>query len=223
MMLCACVYQLVYCNSLTYVCSTFRLAVASVYLQGKPIGQAFREDYERGLVHMDLPGEGCRIRATLLVNKVAGNVHIALGASHARSAKHVHQFMIQEMTMYNASHTIHEFSFGPPIPGATNPLTGERAVVYEGSAHFQYFIKVVPTLYTASNGAVTDSNQYSVTQQTHYITLIDTIRPDGRKIPGQWEMTHLWLALTPMFFTVHRQLHRCADCLLLLPVPLCFV
>ena len=89
--------------------------------------------------HVDKKGEGCNIVGTLLVNKVAGNVHIALGGVHSHGKphdsedhtsaghaghpthdhghaqaqpqqQHIHQFMIQEMATYNCSHTINQVS-----------------------------------------------------------------------------------------------------------------
>jgi hypothetical protein len=36
--------------------------------------------------HRDQPGEGCYMRGSLVINKVAGNLHIALGGRHQHHA-----------------------------------------------------------------------------------------------------------------------------------------
>ena len=149
--------------------------------------------------HGDQAGEGCHISVELSVNRVAGNVHIALGGQHNANSKllpgsitppaqkHIHQFLLHEMQQYNASHTIDHLSFGTPFPLQYSPLDGatQSIDIRQGiSAHFQYFIKIVPTIYTYSDGRQIDSAQYSVTSQTHYITLADAYRQDSRRIPG---------------------------------------
>lgn len=173
-------------------------------------------------LHTDQRGEGCNIVGTLLVNKVAGNVHVALGGAHAHGGatkdgkeppeseehshgggaphahaspshpsappqpQHIHQFMIHDLVSYNCSHRINRLSFGVEFPGALNPLDGTEQVIPEGggTAHFQYFVKVVPTLYQSSSGREKDTNQYSVTQQSQFISLQDAFRGDTQRIPG---------------------------------------
>ena len=147
--------------------------------------------------HPDFAGEGCELGGWIEVNKVAGNVHIALGANHhsthshagGKEQKHLHQFMIHEMLNFNASHTITSLTFGENLPtstGVIQPLNGIKGIIQHGSgsAHYQYFVKVVPTMYTTTGGKVIDTNQYSVTTQVHPITPLDAYNPDGRKIPG---------------------------------------
>jgi len=152
---------------------------------GVKIGQPFTDLHVEGssgsMEHrVDRRGEGCLVSATLSVNKVAGNVHIALGASHAHDSaanqqagggKHMHQFQLPEVMHFDASHRIIDFRFGPPIPTAIYPLdatTNTIAPPYT-SAHFQYFIKIVPTLYTSARNVTTATHQYSVTSQVHHI------------------------------------------------------
>ena len=177
--------------------------------------------------HTDQRGEGCNVVGVLQVNKVAGNVHVALGGQHSHpeshpdgeqapsgpglpsnthdhpshpsqpthrashpQQQHIHQFMIHEMLAYNCSHRINHLSFGESIPGASNPLDGVEQVIPRGAgtAHMQYFLKIVPTTYQSSFGYVVESNQFSATQQTQLITMNDAFRQgqgggDGR-IPG---------------------------------------
>jgi hypothetical protein len=140
------------------------------------LGLAFPPSMGGPDAHEDQRGEGCQIVGMLSVNKVAGNVHIALGGQHghgkeqeggehgdhdhgeevkkstahgdqshgghghgSQGQQHVHQFMIHDLASYNCSHRIDKLAFGPPIPGATNPLEGVKQTIGEGegTAHYQ--------------------------------------------------------------------------------------
>ena len=157
-----------------------RLSASGVKI-GAPFTDLHVEGGGGGVEHrVDRRGEGCLLSATLSVNKVAGNVHIALGASHAHDSaanaqagggKHMHMFQLPDVVHFDASHRITDFRFGPTIPTAIYPLDGAVNAIAPPytSAHFQYFIKIVPTLYTSAANATTRTHQYSVTSQTHYI------------------------------------------------------
>jgi endoplasmic reticulum-Golgi intermediate compartment protein 2 len=75
---------------------------------------------------------------------------------------------------FNFSHVISELSFGPFLPSLENPL--DRTINL-ASAHFhkfQYFMSVVPTVYSvgkvgASRSATIFTNQYAVTEQSSEI------------------------------------------------------
>lgn len=132
------------------------------------------------------PGEGCILRGSIRANKVAGNFHIALGASHKSGGRHVHHFKMSDAPKFNTTHTIHELSFGSPdhyvVPGVANPLEGTTRVVERLAGHYQYFLQVVSTSYTAVNGTEVHTNQYSVTEQAK---MVDFTRAGaGSKIPG---------------------------------------
>jgi len=110
--------------------------------------------------------EGCNMFGFLEVNKVAGNFHIAPGkAFQSPAGQLVHEFKPFDSHKYNVSHVIHTLSFGIHYPRRVNPLDGSKSILTNGSGVFQYFIKVVPTTYKYTNGAVIDSCQYSVTEQ----------------------------------------------------------
>ncbi|KAJ1406119.1 hypothetical protein B484DRAFT_211832 [Ochromonadaceae sp. CCMP2298] len=68
----------------------------------------------------------------MLVNKVAGNFHIAHGESIVRDGRHIHQFNPALAPRFNVSHTIHSVSFGDPYPSMpANPLdTGEPQTMH---------------------------------------------------------------------------------------------
>lgn len=72
-------------------------------------------------------GEGCRVSGQMVVNKVAGNIHMAQGESIIRDGRHIHQFLPDDAPKFNVSHTIHAFSFGDPYPSMPkNPLDGGK-------------------------------------------------------------------------------------------------
>ncbi|KAE8669125.1 Detected protein of confused Function [Hibiscus syriacus] len=65
---------------------------------------------------------------------------------------------------YNLSHKINKLAFGDYFPGAMNPLDSAQWTQEQPSGMFQYFIKVVPTVYTDASGHTIQSNQFSVTE-----------------------------------------------------------
>ncbi|KAG4999537.1 hypothetical protein JHK87_020609 [Glycine soja] len=126
------------------------------------IDQCQREGYVQRV--KDEEGEGCNLQGSLEVNKVAGNFHFATGKSFLQSAIFLADVLALQDNHYNISHRINKLSFGHHFPGLVNPLDGVRWV--QGPTHgmYQYFIKVVPTIYTDIRGRVIHSNQYSVTE-----------------------------------------------------------
>eukprot|EP01027_Heterolobosea_sp_BB2_P002026 GEZU01003044.1.p1 GENE.GEZU01003044.1~~GEZU01003044.1.p1 ORF type:complete len:389 (+),score=137.51 GEZU01003044.1:121-1287(+) len=108
--------------------------------------------------------EGCNLYGFILVNKVAGNFHFAPGLSFNQASRHVHDYMPFEIEQFNVSHVIHRLGFGEDYPGLKNPLDGASKIIEEGSGLYQYFIKVVPTIYEFADGRKLETNQYSVTE-----------------------------------------------------------
>ena len=47
-----------------------------------------------------------------------------------------------------------------------NPLQGYSKVSHTGTEVFQYYVKVIPTKYTYSDGRSFETNQYSVTEHS---------------------------------------------------------
>jgi len=106
---------------------------------------------------------GCQVSGDVLVNKVGGNVHVALGKSTIRDGKHVHEFNIKDVSDgFNTSHVIHKARFGSTAPGIMAPLEGTSRIVRSGAGMFHYYIKLVPTLYSGREGTIY-TNQYAVT------------------------------------------------------------
>lgn len=77
----------------------------------------------------------------------------------------------------NVSHIINSISFGDPYPGMVNPLEGSHKILSDGSGYFQYYIKVVPTVYQPRGSATIHTNQYSYTELFRTTKDID-------KLPG---------------------------------------
>ncbi|KAI7729959.1 hypothetical protein M8C21_028727 [Ambrosia artemisiifolia] len=111
-------------------------------------------------------GEGCNLSGSLQVNKVAGNFHF-VKSFHLANMHVAHDHLKPfEDDSYNISHKINKLSFGDHYPGIINPLDGVQWFQHTANGMYQYFIKVVPTVYTPLRGTVIRSNQFSVTE--HY-------------------------------------------------------
>lgn len=95
---------------------------------------------------------------------------------------------------FNFSHLITHLSFGPHYPSLLNPLSATLATTPHNFHKYQYYLSVVPTVYSTSSSALRRylslgsppslsndrslvvTNQYAVTSQSHEI--------DERMIPG---------------------------------------
>jgi hypothetical protein len=126
--------------------------------------------------------EGCIVFGYLEVNKVAGNFHFAPGKSFQQHHVHVHDLQPFGMKSFNLTHTIHRLSFGQNYPGIDNPLDGVTQVDAGGSTMFQYFVKVVPTVYKKLNGKIINTNQYSATKHQKSIGI--TMPATQQGLPG---------------------------------------
>jgi hypothetical protein len=113
---------------------------------------------------------GCGVAGKVTVNKVSGNVHVALGRSAIREGKHVHEFNMADVgDGFNTSHSIHSITFGDQVPGVLSPLDGTTKIVRHGAFMFHYYIKLVPTVFTGRWGSETYTNQYSVTDSARNV------------------------------------------------------
>lgn len=108
---------------------------------------------------------GCRVKGSITVNKVSGNVHVALGHSVIQKGKHVHQFDAHDVGGgFNTSHEIHFIRFGEHAEGMSYPLDGVTKTVKAGAFMFHYYAKLVPTLFVDPYGSEVYTNQYTVTE-----------------------------------------------------------
>mmetsp|Transcript_16272 Transcript_16272/g.27496 ORF Transcript_16272/g.27496 Transcript_16272/m.27496 type:complete len:415 (-) Transcript_16272:109-1353(-) len=118
--------------------------------------------------------EGCMVSGTMSVNKVAGNFHIAHGESIVRDGRHIHQFNPALAPKFNVSHTIHSVSFGEKYPSMpANPLDGASKIIGadENTGLYQYFVRVIPTIYTNEYGYKHYTNQYTITDRFRPLTI----------------------------------------------------
>ncbi|KAI5210189.1 hypothetical protein AUEXF2481DRAFT_34894 [Aureobasidium subglaciale EXF-2481] len=141
--------------------------------------------------------DSCRVYGSLELNKVQGDFHItARGHGYMEFGQHLdHQ-------SFNFSHQINELSFGPFYPGLDNPLDNTRTTTDQHFEKFQYYLSVVPTVYTDNPAALSKyassaiplssgdeatarlnlprntifTNQYAVTEQSHIVS--------ERQVPG---------------------------------------
>mmetsp|Transcript_16967 Transcript_16967/g.53800 ORF Transcript_16967/g.53800 Transcript_16967/m.53800 type:complete len:178 (+) Transcript_16967:386-919(+) len=102
-------------------------------------------------------GEGCNLAGSMVVNRVAGNFHFAL--THEEHATLMAVYKDREAL--NVSHNIHAISFGDQYPSLVNPLDGKVQALSGGSGFFQYYLKIVPTIYEPLRGPPVHTNQYS--------------------------------------------------------------
>ena len=159
------------CNTCAEVQEAYRKK-GWAFVNARTMKQCAEEGFQG---HMDEQiGEGCNFHGSIRINKVGGNFHFAPGKSFQQGAMHVHDLLPLAKFPFNMSHTINKLSFGEDFPGAVNPLDGERKILVreeplapgtsENSSMYQYFLKVVPTKYTAYRKSELKTNQYSVTE-----------------------------------------------------------
>ncbi|KAM6147753.1 endoplasmic reticulum-Golgi intermediate compartment protein 3 [Erethizon dorsatum] len=126
------------------------------------IEQCRREGFSQKM--QEQKNEGCQVYGFLEVNKVAGNFHFAPGKSFQQSHVHVHDLQSFGLDNINMTHCIRRLSFGEDFPGIVNPLDHTNVTAPQASMMFQYFVKVVPTVYMKVDGEVLRTNQFSVTR-----------------------------------------------------------
>jgi uncharacterized protein with PQ loop repeat len=150
------------------------------FIENDDVEQCYEESQDRKRKYATL--EGCNLNGFFLVNKVAGNFHFSPGKTTETGTGAMHDYLPFEIEHFNTSHIIHSLGFGQKYPGLHNPLDDVTKVVTDGSALYQYFIKVVPTIYE-EGGIQMLTNQYSVTQH---------MRPHNRQhqavVPGVFFM-----------------------------------
>ncbi|QSZ32822.1 hypothetical protein DSL72_002402 [Monilinia vaccinii-corymbosi] len=124
-------------------------------------------------------GDSCRVFGSINVNKVQGDFHVtARGHGYPEFGQHL------DHSAFNFSHIINELSFGPYYPSLQNPLDRTISGTPNHFHKYQYFLSLVPTLYSVSPSTFSSSshptmlrtNQYAVTSQEHVV--------GERSVPG---------------------------------------
>ncbi|KAI0386677.1 DUF1692-domain-containing protein [Hypomontagnella monticulosa] len=120
--------------------------------------------------------DSCRIFGSLDLNRVQGDFHITARGHGYADAPGTHL----DHGAFNFSHVISELSFGPYYPSLVNPLDRTINLATSNFFKFQYFMSVVPTIYSVGSEGSSPSadrtiftNQYAVTEQSkevnHYM------------------------------------------------------
>ncbi|KAJ0165847.1 ER-derived vesicles protein ERV41 [Colletotrichum tanaceti] len=120
-------------------------------------------------------GDSCRVYGNLDVNRVQGDFHItARGHGYMEFGEHL------DHAAFNFSHIVSELSFGPFYPSLVNPLDRTVNLARINFHKFQYYLSIVPTIYTVGKSASPHNtiftNQYAVTEQS--------IETDDHNVPG---------------------------------------
>ena len=68
--------------------------------------------------------------------------------------------LIVEITAFNFSHHINELSFGPFYPSLTNPLDHTYSTTDAHFYKYQYYLSVVPTIYTTDAKSLRKIDKY---------------------------------------------------------------
>jgi len=117
--------------------------------------------------------EGCEIFGHMEVNRMGGSFHVAPGKSFSINHIHVHDIHPYSSSSFNLSHIVKHLSFGDRINAAnTHPIDGMEVTTEEKSVMFQYYIKIVPTMYVKSNGETINTNQFSVTRHSKIVSVV---------------------------------------------------
>uniref|UniRef100_A0A674MR83 Endoplasmic reticulum-Golgi intermediate compartment protein n=1 Tax=Takifugu rubripes TaxID=31033 RepID=A0A674MR83_TAKRU len=146
------------CNSCDDVREAYRRR-GWAFKNADTIEQCKREGFTQKM--QEQKNEGCQVYGVLEVNKVAGNFHFAPGKSFQQS--HVHG-KSHFSCLINMTHLIRHLSFGQDYPGLINPLDDTNITAPQASMMYQYFVKIVPTIYVKTDGEVLKTNQFSVTR-----------------------------------------------------------
>ncbi|XP_041976011.1 endoplasmic reticulum-Golgi intermediate compartment protein 3 isoform X2 [Aricia agestis] len=118
--------------------------------------------------------EGCQIFGYMEVNRVGGSFHLAPGKSYTSNHVHVHDVQPFSSSVFNTTHIIKHLSFGTDIKsGNTAPLDGVVGLAKEGAVMFQYYLKIVPTMYVNLDKTVLYTNQFSVTRHIKAVSNIN--------------------------------------------------
>ncbi|XP_029650596.1 endoplasmic reticulum-Golgi intermediate compartment protein 3 isoform X2 [Octopus sinensis] len=154
------------CNT----CESVREAYRKKGWAFKPaeVEQCQREGWDEKMKEQQ--NEGCQLFGTLEVNKVAGNFHFAPGKSFNQHHVHVHDLQSLGGQKFNMTHKVKTLSFGKPYPGIMNPLDGVHVMADKEQMMFQYFVKIVPTMYVKIDGSIVHSNQFSVTRHSKVVS-----------------------------------------------------
>lgn len=118
---------------------------------------SLRAEYAIKGQHFDVEKPACHIFGQIPVNHVKGQFFVVPRGS----LYYDHLYVPAEA--YNMSHSIFEFSYGDFLPYLDNPLDFTAKITDDSRQLFNYYAKVVPTLFEKI-GLVVETYQYSLTE-----------------------------------------------------------
>mmetsp|Transcript_493 Transcript_493/g.798 ORF Transcript_493/g.798 Transcript_493/m.798 type:complete len:210 (+) Transcript_493:1-630(+) len=130
-------------------------------------------------------GEGCNVHGLVALDSGGGSFHLAPGRSTNTQSGllgdpgSIFEMLLRTFEQFNVTHTVHKIRFGQEYPGHVHQLDGETRVISDGYGMYQYYFKIVPTLYRFQNGTSIQTNQYSVTEHLRHVN-----PGGGRGLPG---------------------------------------
>lgn len=127
---------------------------------------------------------GCQVYGLLELNKASGHFHIAphkiLQENGDKSGLIDFLELISfAFSQFNITHTVNSLSFGDHFPGISSPLDGQARTIDDTHGMYQYYLKIVPTVYRDLSGKEIESNQYAVTEHMRHLA-----PGSGRGLPG---------------------------------------
>ncbi|EDK45597.1 ER-derived vesicles protein erv46 [Lodderomyces elongisporus] len=160
------------CNS----CAAVRRAYAHKkwqFFDGENIEQCEKEGYVQKLKDRINQNEGCRVKGSAKINRVAGTMDFAPGISTTSNGQHVHDLSLYTKypDKFNFDHVIHHLSFGKIPTAITNlqetdslsPLDGHSFLQHKRYHMNNYYLKIVSTRFENLDGTKkVDTNQFSV-------------------------------------------------------------
>lgn len=147
--------------------------------------QCSSESYLTTLKEQFAEEGGCQIYGEIELTKSSGHFHIAPHKKLHQSQGEVNMINLMDLIsfafdQFNVSHTINSLSFGNQFPGFSSPLDGQSRAVLDTHGMYQYYVKVVPTVYRSIYSTEEiQSNQYSVTEHLSHLA-----PGSGRGLPG---------------------------------------
>eukprot|EP01083_Nonionella_stella_P256292 878607_1 len=123
----------------------------------------------------DMEGEGCNVHGIVALSSGGGNLHLAPGHDLENFGKQVlfsslEDFINQAFETFDVSHKVNKLRFGKTYPGEYHQLDGEERKIEDAYGMYQYYIKIVPTVYKFLNGTTVETNQYSVTEHMRHVS-----------------------------------------------------
>jgi hypothetical protein len=121
----------------------------------------------------------CRIYGSMAVNMVQGEIIITAAGHGSGAGIDLISLLtgVEQVShdKFNFSHVVNELSFGEYYPKLVNPLDDTTATTEENLFKFQYYISIVPTVYSSETESTSIStNQYAVTEHSRAVGLYST-------------------------------------------------